>query len=207
VRQSLHGLGGAPTRSARGAGRCRAGSNGHGHLTSRRGRGPSPPGQMGRTTSGRSSSQQGLTATGIDPRSEETTEAAGGWRTGAGARTSDEGGVTPADVVPETMTREVTPCSCQGALGTWPLQESPDTGGPENHGAPWEANQRAQGWMGVSTAASRALGRRPSGGQGQHRTGERPPSGTAGGPAETWTRVARGTHLADRKSACWKLST
>src|ERR671937_657688 len=50
------------------------------------------------------------------------------------------------------------------------------------------------------------MGRRPTGGQGQHRTGESPPSGIAGGPAATWTRVERGTHLAYRKSEWWKLS-
>src|SRR5262245_4518022 len=50
------------------------------------------------------------------------------------------------------------------------------------------------------------MGRRPSGGQGQNRTGESPPSGIAGGPAETWTMVELGTHLAYRKSECWKLS-
>ena len=43
--------------------------------------------------------------------------------------------------------------------------------------------------------------------QGQNRTGEIPPSGIAGGPAETWTMVERGPHLAHRKSECWKLST
>src|SRR4030095_15102112 len=51
------------------------------------------------------------------------------------------------------------------------------------------------------------MGRRPEGGQGQNRTGESPPSGSAGGPAETWTKVECGTHLAYRKSECWKLST
>src|SRR4030095_5515184 len=48
--------------------------------------------------------------------------------------------------------------------------------------------------------------RRPQGGQGQNRTGESPPSGIAGGPAETWTMVALGPHLAYRKSECWQLS-
>src|SRR2546428_9932996 len=63
------------------------------------------------------------------------------------------------------------------------------------------------GCMWVSTAASRGMGRRPQGGQGQNRTGEIPPSGIAGGPVETWTMVELGTHLAYRKSECWKLST
>src|SRR5215475_11527602 len=51
------------------------------------------------------------------------------------------------------------------------------------------------------------MGRGPPGGQGQNRTGESPPSGIIGGPAETWTTVERGTHLAYRKSECWYLST
>src|SRR5215467_6251026 len=51
------------------------------------------------------------------------------------------------------------------------------------------------------------MGRRPQGSQGQNRTGESPPSGIAGGPAETWTMVELGTHLAYRKSESWKLST
>src|SRR5215468_5659556 len=50
------------------------------------------------------------------------------------------------------------------------------------------------------------MGRRPTGSPGQKRTGESPPSGIAGGPAETWTRVELGPHLAYRKSECWKLS-
>jgi hypothetical protein len=57
----------------------------------------------------------------------------------------------PADVVQEITASEVTPCSCKGALGTWPLQEYPDIVGPGNNGAPVEANQRAKGCMWVST--------------------------------------------------------
>jgi hypothetical protein len=185
VLQSRYGHCGAPTRSERGEGRCRVGRNGYVHHTSRRGRGPSTQGKMRRTTSGRSSSPQGLTATCKDRVSEGSTEARGGWRIGAGVRRSDEGGGTPADVVRETTTREGTPCSCTGALGTWQLQESPDNVGPGNNGAPLEANQRVKGCMWVSTEASRSLGRQPQGGQGQNRTGEIPPSGIAGGHTET----------------------
>jgi hypothetical protein len=61
--------------------------------------------------------------------------------------------------------------------------------GPGNQGAPVEAHQSAQGGRWVSASASGALGRRPSGGQGQHRPGESPPSGIAGGPVDTWTMV------------------
>jgi hypothetical protein len=47
------GHGGAPTRSARGEGRCREGRNGHAHLTSRRGRGPSTQGEIRRENVGK----------------------------------------------------------------------------------------------------------------------------------------------------------
>jgi hypothetical protein len=39
------------------------------------------------------------------------------------------------------------------------------------------------------------------------RPGDSPPSGSAGGPAATWTMVERGPHLAYRKSEGWQLST
>ena len=94
----------------------------------------------------------------------------------------------------------------QRGSGHWAAPGVPGHGGPVNHGAPWEANQSVQGWRWVRTEASGSLGRRPSGGQGQHRTREIPLSGVAGGPAETWTMVERGPHLAYRKSECWKLS-
>ena len=88
--------------------------------------------------SGKSSSQQGLTATCTDPRSEGTTEAEGGWRTGACVRKSDDSRVTPVDVVSETTTSEVTPGSCKGALGTWQLQEYPDMEGRGTMERPWQ---------------------------------------------------------------------
>ena len=140
-------------------------------------------------TSGRSSSPQGLTATCTDrvlrvpPRHEE---GGGLAHEPVGAKQAGEPLLTWS---PETTMSEGTPRSCKGALGTWRLQESPDTGGPGNHGAPVEANHRVQGCIWVSAEASRCRGRRPQGGQGQHRPGESPPSGIAGGPAETWTRV------------------
>jgi hypothetical protein len=90
------------------------------------------------TTSGRSSSQQGLTATCTDLVSEGHTEARGGWRTGAGARRSDEGGGTPADVIRVITTREVTPRSCKGALGTWQFQAYPDMLGRGTMERPWK---------------------------------------------------------------------
>jgi hypothetical protein len=81
----------------------------------------------------------------------------------------------------EIAMSERTPQSCKGALGTWPLQEYPDMLGPANNEAPVEANHTAQGWRWGSTCASRGMGRRPAGSQGQNRTGESPPSGIAGG--------------------------
>jgi hypothetical protein len=174
VWKSLYGYGGAPTRSAHGAGRCRGGRTRSMHATSRRGRGPSPQRQRRSTTAGQASSQPGRTATGTDPRSEGPTEAAGGVRTGAGVRTSADRGGRPTDLGRDSRTTEVTPGSCPGALGPWPLPESPDLWGRGHHGAPWEVNHGATGCLGVSAEASRALGRRPPGGQGQHRTGGKP---------------------------------
>ena len=124
VRQSLDGGCGAPPRSARGDGRGRGGSHGARPSTSRRGRGPRTPGKRGRTPSGTSSSQQGLTATGLEQRCEGPTATAGGLRTGACVRRSQASGVTPTDLGRDPMTQEVTPCSGQGALGPGPFQES-----------------------------------------------------------------------------------
>ena len=87
-------------------------------------------------TSGRSFSQQGLTATCTDlvlrvpPRHEE----------GEGLTHEPVGAMTAGSHLltwsVETTMSEITPRSCKGALGTWQLQESPDKGGPVNHGAP-----------------------------------------------------------------------
>jgi len=101
-------------------------------------------------TSGRSSSQQGLTATCKDlvlrvpPRHEE---GGGLAHEPVGAKKAGEHLLTWS---PETTMREVTPRSCKGALGTWRLQEYPDNVGPGNNGAPVEANHRVQGCMWVS---------------------------------------------------------
>ena len=101
-------------------------------------------------TSGRSFSQQELTATCTDrvlrvrPRHKE---GGGLAHEPVGAKKAGEHLLTWS---PETTMREVTPRSCKGALGTWRLQEYPDNGGPGNHGAPVEANHRVQGCMWVS---------------------------------------------------------
>src|SRR5262249_2128506 len=83
----------------------------------------------------------------------------------------------------------------------------PGPGGPAHPGAPVAANHAGAGGLGGSAAAARGRGRRPTGSQGQPRTGASPPCGSAGGPAETWTMVERGPHLAYRKSESWKRST
>ena len=97
------------------------------------------------STSGRPFSQQGLTAPCTDrvlrgrPRPKE-----------GGGLAQEPGGAMQAGHhlltwSTETTPSEGTPGSCQGALGPWQLQESPDTGGPANHEAPLEANHSATG--------------------------------------------------------------
>ena len=69
-----------------------------------RGMGPSTYARVAEITSGRAISQQGLTATCKDRVHKEDSEARGGFWSGAWARRSDEGGVTPSEA-----TREVAP--------------------------------------------------------------------------------------------------
>ena len=66
--------------------------------------GPSTYARFADITSGRAISQQGLTATCKDRAHKEESEARGGFWSGAWARRSDEGGVTPSEA-----TREVVP--------------------------------------------------------------------------------------------------
>src|SRR5215471_10958084 len=80
-RCTVHG--GAPTRSARGEGRCREGRNGHVHLTSRRGRGPSTQGQRRRENVGKVLLPAGADRNLHRPAVEGITETGGGRRTGA----------------------------------------------------------------------------------------------------------------------------
>jgi hypothetical protein len=150
VWKSLYGYGGAPTRSARGAGRCRGGRTGSMHATSRRGRGPSPQRQRRSTTAGQVSSQPGRTATGTAPRSEGPTEAAGGVRTGAGVRTSADHGGRPTDLGRDPRTTEVTPGSCPGGLGPWPLPESPDLRGRGTMARPGKSTMAQRGGCGAA---------------------------------------------------------
>ena len=96
-------------------------------------------------TSGRSFSQQGLTATCLDrvfrvrPRH---TEGGGLAHEPVGAMKAGQHRLTWST---ETMMSEVTPHSCKGALGTWQLQEYPDIVGPAHNEAPVEANHRELG--------------------------------------------------------------
>jgi hypothetical protein len=96
-------------------------------------------------TSGRSFSQQGLTATCLDrvfrvrPRHKE---GGGLAHEPVGAMKAGQHRLTWST---EPMMSEVTPHSCKGALGTWQLQEYPDIVGPAHNEAPVEANHRELG--------------------------------------------------------------
>lgn len=121
VLQSLHGHGGAPTRSQRGASRCRGGSNGYMPLTRRRGRGPSTSRPMRREHVG-----QVLVPAGADrnlPRPTVRGSHRGGGR-GEDWRLPRGSGAVAASGVPGHV-------------------------GPANNEAPVEGNYTAKGWMGV----------------------------------------------------------
>ena len=83
VLQSLYGLCDAPTRSARGEGRCRGGRNGERHSTSGRGRGPRTQGQIRRENVGKVLLPAGADRNLHRPGVEGMTEVPGGRRTGA----------------------------------------------------------------------------------------------------------------------------
>ena len=78
--------------------------------------------------------------------------------------------------------------------------------GPGNNGAPVEAHHRVKGECGsalqprVLWEGNRREAKVSTGLGKAHRPGSRR------GPAETWTMVELGPHLAYRKSECWKLS-
>lgn len=97
-------------------------------------------------TSGRSLSQQRLTATCKDSLPRKIHRQ---WE-GLGLAhepVSDERGATPSDVAWNAMALKVTPWVCKGALGTWQFQEYPDTERPVNNGRTAEANQYEQGCL------------------------------------------------------------
>ena len=90
--------------------------------------GPSTYARVAEITSGRAISQQGLTATCKDRVHKEESEARGGFWSGAWARRSDEGGVTPSQTTREVVpTRGNTPGG-QRSPGHWVANE-PAVGG------------------------------------------------------------------------------
>ena len=88
-----------------------------------RGMGPSTYARVAEITSGRAISQQGLTATCKDRAHKAETKARGGFWSGAWARRSDDGGVTPSEVTREVApTRGNTPGG-QRSPGHWVANE------------------------------------------------------------------------------------
>jgi hypothetical protein len=69
----------------------------------RRGMGPGTCARVAEITSGRAVSQQGLTATCKDHARKEESKARGGFRSGAWARRSDDGGATPSQAAREAV--------------------------------------------------------------------------------------------------------
>ncbi len=85
--------------------------------------GPSTYARVAEITSGRAISQQGLTATCKDRAHKAETKARGGFWSGAWARRSDDGGVTPSEVTREVApTRGNTPGG-QRSPGHWVANE------------------------------------------------------------------------------------
>ena len=102
---------------------------------------------------------------------------------------SDEGGVTPSEVVLDTTLARVTPAPGKGALGTWRSQDGPRTQSRESmhleDGTSLEVNCYAGGVYVSQHLSFPASGRLSEESQGQNRTREIRPSGIAGGPGET----------------------
>ena len=140
-------------------------------------------------TSGRASIQQGLTATCKDRPSERLAKRGGGSRSGAWARRSDDGGVTPAEVTGDITLSQVTPGSGKGALDTWRFRTGVGHRADQRYGT--DRRSKPAGW---GVYASQGLSLLPSGKapngllprQGRNRTREIRLSGIVGGPVETW---------------------
>lgn len=100
--------------------------------------GPGAYARVAEIMSGRAISQQGLTATYKDPAFEGEPEGWGGIWSGAWARRSDEGGVTPSEA-----TGEVAPTSGN----TRPGQRSPghSVATDEEHGRTWPFRPKSLG--------------------------------------------------------------
>ena len=171
----------------------------------RRGMGPSTYARVAEITSGRAISQQGLAATCKDPVHKGEPEARGGVWSGAWARRSDDGGVTPSQAILEVVpVRGNAPCgqrspghSVAAERGRWedmagsPVQP-PRARVPECLSDPWRGGGQTAGARGVCEPAPEL---RLSGedrslingvqSRGQNRTREIRPSGIVGGLWET----------------------
>jgi len=95
-----------------------------------------------------------------------------------------------ADGAANAPPSKVTPEAGEGTLGTWRFWT-----GPGHRARDCRVLQRerassqttaVRGVLGVSRSVAYPVGRRRRESQGQNRTGEIPPSGIAGGLAETW---------------------
>ena len=159
-----------------------------------RGMGPSTYARVAEITSGRAISQQGLTATCKDRVHKEDSEARGGFWSGAWARRSDEGGVTPSEA-----TREVAPIrgntpGGQRSPGHWVANEP----------GPWE-DMTGIAWSNLSSGGrswwrtSRPEGNRLAGALPTYR---RPPPGLRPGfrGEEAGKPPARGVYAGQRLS-------
>ena len=146
-------------------------------------------------TSGRASMQQGLTATCKDRPSERGAQRGGGSRSGAWARTSEDGGVTPVEVMEDITLVRVTPGRGKGALGTWRFSTGPGHRAGQGSGTGLGDKPASRGVYASQRLSLRLHGKVSHGlqrRQDQNRTREIRPSGIVGGPAETWT-TARAT--------------
>jgi hypothetical protein len=125
--------------------------------------GPSTYARVAEIMSGRANSQQGLAATCKDLACKEESEAWGGFWSGAWARRSDEGGVTPSEAI-----REVAPTSGNTRRG----QRSPGHSVAKDRGA-WEdmagtarSNFPSDGNIRVDSAVLRLGGRQTTDARG-----------------------------------------
>lgn len=165
-----------------------------------RGMGPGAYARVAEIMSGRAISQQGLTATCKDPADEGEPEPPGGIWSGAWARRSDEGGVTPSET-----TREVVPTSGNTRRGrrspghsvatdgeherTWPMRPnlSRSRKAPVDSSWRWLGDRQTTGTRGVCVSALEPPLLRAGmslinvvQNRGQNRTRETRPSGIVG---------------------------
>jgi hypothetical protein len=161
---------------------CTAGSAGVGVQATRE--------RSAEITSGRASMQQGLTATCKDRPSERGAKRGGESRSGAWASRSDDGGVTPAEVMGDITLVRVTPGRGKGALDIWRFSTSAGHWAGRRSGTDLEDKPANRGVyasqrLSLRSSGKVSLGLQPR--QDQNRTREIRLSGIVGGPAETWT--------------------